>query len=152
MRGEVHCGWALVRAGVQGSLEDDFRRGCGDGPGGLPARVDSLGNVIETITDPQINGPWDMTVFDQTGDKGIPGRAALFVTNVLNGTVAAGGNVVDEGTVLRIDLSVPIGSMPSATSITVIGSGFPERTDPAALAIGPTGLALSKNQQNSIRG
>jgi sugar lactone lactonase YvrE len=27
-------------------------------------------------------------------------------------------------------------------SITVIGSGFPERTDPAALVIGPTGLGL----------
>jgi hypothetical protein len=109
--------------------------------------LDSLGNVVETITDPQINGPWDMTVFDQTGDKGIPGRAALFVTNVLNGTVAAGGNIVNEGTVLRIDLSVPLGSMPSAASITVIGSGFPERTDPAALVIGPTGLALSKNHK-----
>ncbi len=109
--------------------------------------LDSQGNVVETITDTQINGPWDMTVFDETGDKGVPGRAALFVTNVLNGTVAGGGNIVNEGTVLRVDLSVPPGSMPSVGSITVIGSGFSERTDPAALVIGPTGLTLNKNHK-----
>ena len=33
---------------------------------------------------------------------------------------------------------------PIVTGSTVIGSGFPERTDPAALVIGPTGVALSK--------
>src|ERR1700756_3772910 len=30
--------------------------------------LDSNGNVAETITDAQINGPWDMTVFDATGE------------------------------------------------------------------------------------
>jgi hypothetical protein len=71
--------------------------------------------------------------------------ATLYVTNVLNGTVAAGGAVVDGGTVLRIPLTVPMqgAGMPSTGKETVIGSGFPERTDPAALVIGPTGLALS---------
>jgi hypothetical protein len=29
--------------------------------------------------------------------------------------------------------------------MTIVGSGFAERTDPAALVIGPTGLALSHN-------
>src|SRR5207302_3298014 len=33
--------------------------------------------------------------------------------------------------------------MPSRESTTVIGSGFSERTDPAALVIGPTGVGLS---------
>ncbi len=32
-------------------------------------------------------------------------------------------------------------------SLTVVGSGFSERTDPAALVIGPTGLALGKNNK-----
>jgi len=32
-------------------------------------------------------------------------------------------------------------------SITVIGSGYSERTDPAALVIGPTGLGLSPNAE-----
>ena len=110
--------------------------------------LDSNGNVVETLTDPQINGPWDMTVFDDTGDMGTSKRAVLFVTNVLNGTVAAGGNIVDEGTVLRIVLDAsPSGAMPTMESLTVIGSMFPERTDPAALVIGPTGLALSKNDK-----
>jgi hypothetical protein len=32
--------------------------------------------------------------------------------------------------------------MPALESITIIGSGFPERTDPSALVIGPTGVGL----------
>jgi DNA-binding beta-propeller fold protein YncE len=110
--------------------------------------LDSNGNVVETITDPQINGPWDMNVFDRTGQKGNhPSDAVLFVTNVLNGTVAGGGAIVNEGTVLRITLAVPPSSKPVVQSISVIGSGFSERTDPAALVIGPTGVALSKNNK-----
>ncbi len=31
------------------------------------------------------------------------------------------------------------------TSETVIGNGFPERTDPGALVVGPTGVALGPN-------
>ena len=110
--------------------------------------LDSNGNVAETITDAQINGPWDMTAFDETGDEGHASRASLFVTNVLNGTVAAGGSVVNEGTVVRVVLDVSAsGGNPSVESITVIGSGFSERTDPAALVIGPTGVALGKNNK-----
>jgi len=91
--------------------------------------LDSNGNVAETIANAQINGPWDMTVFDETGRKGVPNRATLFVNNVLNGTVAAGGNVVNQGTTLRIVLSIKSGAAPSVESMTVIGSGFSERTD-----------------------
>jgi hypothetical protein len=109
--------------------------------------LDWNGNVVETITNARINGPWDMTVFDETGDNGRPSHAALFVTNVLNGTVAAGGNVVHDGSVLRIVLTVAPRMAPSVQSITTVGSGFSERTDPAALVIGPTGVALSKNNK-----
>ncbi len=69
--------------------------------------------------------------------------ATLFVTNVLNGTVAANGSTVNGGTVVRIDLQVANQAKPKVAAITTIGSGFPERTDPAALVIGPTGLGLS---------
>ena len=62
--------------------------------------LDSKGNVVETFYGSLINGPWDMTASDG-GDN-----AALFVTNVLNGTVAAAGNVVNRGTVVRITLSL----------------------------------------------
>jgi hypothetical protein len=106
--------------------------------------LNSNGDVVETITDTQINGPWDMTVFDKTGlSDDLPARAVLFVTNVLNGTVAGGGSVVNMGTVLRIVLDVGPSTPPSVDSLTVIGSGFAERTDPAALVIGPTGVAFN---------
>jgi sugar lactone lactonase YvrE len=57
--------------------------------------------------------------------------------------VAANGAVVHGGTVVRIGLSFPGTGVPAVTSETVIGAGFPERTDPAALVVGPTGLGLS---------
>ena len=98
--------------------------------------LDNHGNVVETFYGSLINGPWDMTVWDAGS------FADLFVTNVLNGTVAAGGKVVQKGTVVRLALDITSSSAPSLRSITVIGSGFSERTDPAALVIGPTGLGL----------
>ena len=101
--------------------------------------LDSLGNPVETFYGSLINGPWDMAAFD--GEH----EAKLFVTNVLNGTVAAGGEVVHGGTVTRLNLKVSTAKMPVLESITVIGSGFPERTDPAALVIGPTGVGLRAN-------
>ncbi len=58
--------------------------------------LDAEGHVVRTISGDPINGPWDMTGVDY----GAFGE--LFVTNVLNGTVAADlhadtvlGNVVD---------------------------------------------------------
>jgi DNA-binding beta-propeller fold protein YncE len=71
--------------------------------------------------------------------------ALLFVTNVLNGTVAASPKVVRQGTVVRVDLLTPAGGAPGVRSETVIGQGFPERTDPAALVVGPTGVAIGAN-------
>jgi hypothetical protein len=101
--------------------------------------LNSSGKVVETFSGKHINGPWDMTAADG-GEE-----AALFVTNVLNGTVAGNGNIVHKGTVLRIDLRIEKGSMPKERSRTIIGSHFAERTDPAALVIGPTGVGLSRN-------
>jgi DNA-binding beta-propeller fold protein YncE len=95
-----------------------------------------MGNVVETISGHHLNGPWDMTALDAGS------LAVLFVTNVLNGTVAASGNVVNEGTVVRLLLSTPDGQQPQVLDSRVIASGFPERTDPGALVIGPTGVAF----------
>jgi len=99
--------------------------------------LDSSGTVVETLSGSPINGPWDMTAVDAGS------MATLFVTNVLNGTVAASPNVVDGGTVVRIGLSLPSTGQPTVTSETVIGNALPERTDPAALVVGPTGLGFS---------
>jgi len=99
--------------------------------------INSSGKAVETFYGSLINGPWDMTALDEGS------QATLFFTNVLNGTVAANGNVVHGGTVVRMVLNIPANSKPQIESMTVIGSGFSERTDPAALVIGPTGVALS---------
>jgi hypothetical protein len=108
--------------------------------------LNSSGQVVETFFGSLINGPWDMAAFDH-------GRnASLFVTNVLNGTVAGGGKIVHEGTVLRLDLNIPHGSMPNLQQMTIVGSGFAERTDPNALVIGPTGLALSGHGRQGDQG
>jgi hypothetical protein len=99
--------------------------------------LNSWGKAVETLSGGDINGPWDMAALD------LGTRAVLFVTNVLNGTVAAGGNTVTNGTVLRITLNIPFFGLPFETSHTIIGSGFAERTDPNALVIGPTGVGLN---------
>src|SRR5208337_2332864 len=99
--------------------------------------LNSVGTAVETIQGSLINGPWDMASLD--GEH----QAVLFVTNVLNGTVAASGSVVNQATVVRVNLGVSEKTMPFLESLTVVGAGFSERTDPAALVIGPTGLGLA---------
>ncbi|WP_030259184.1 hypothetical protein [Streptomyces pyridomyceticus] len=98
--------------------------------------LDSNGTVRETIAGDGINGPWDMTAVS------FGNRDELFVTNVLNGTVDGRGAEVDQGTVLRITLCRHGDAPPQRIATTQIGSGFGEKTDPAALVIGPTGVGL----------
>jgi hypothetical protein len=99
--------------------------------------LNSAGDVVKTIAGGPINGPWDMTALDHRGN------ADLFVTNVLNGTVAASPGTVNGGTVVRIDLKNLNRHVPRIHSMTTIGQGFPERTDPGALVVGPTGVGLA---------
>ncbi len=100
--------------------------------------LDSSGRVVQTISGPPINGPWDMTAVDQGFG------ATLFVTNVLNGTVASGETPTDGGTVVRIRVQPRFGRGLRVLSEEVIAEGFPERTDPAALVVGPTGVGLGE--------
>jgi hypothetical protein len=95
------------------------------GPGSLLI-LDRNGKVVETLSDPELlDGPWDLTVYDQGA------TAEVFVSNVLSGTVT------------RIDLAVPsYGDDVRVLSETQIASGYTFRTDPNALVVGPTGLAL----------
>ena len=124
----LRSGWVIV-----GSLPT--RKGAISGPGCLIV-LDQWGHVRETFTGGGINGPWDM------GSLDLGSQAVLFVTNVLNGTVAAHGKVVFGGTVLRLVIKIPHFGLPFIWFDTTIGSGFPERLDPAALVIGPTGVGL----------
>jgi hypothetical protein len=100
--------------------------------------LDSRGHAVSTIAD-HINGPWDMGALDGGN------RATLFVTNVLNGTVAANGKKVRRGTVVRIELRIQNGRTPVVSSNEVIATGFTEHTDPNALVVGPTGVGLASN-------
>ena len=80
----------------------------------------NIGNVPANV-----DGPWSMAV-DDLGSAGT-GTAHVFVSNVLNGTVS------------RFDLSYTLTNL-SAT-VTVLATGFNHRLDPAALCLGPSGLA-----------
>jgi hypothetical protein len=129
---------AVLRTGwvIAGSLPTSDGTS-GTAQAGCLIVLDNMGNPVETIQGSLINGPWDMTWIDDEQ------QAALFVTNVLNGTVAANGSVVNQGTVVRVNLRVSETKAPFLEALTVVGAGFSERTDPAALVIGPTGLGLS---------
>jgi hypothetical protein len=108
--------------------------------------LDANGNPVETFSGGVIDGPWDMTA-SEDGNK-----AQLFFTNVLNGNVASApaDKPVNAGTVARMTLSnPPQGSgMPAVLETRIIGSGFAEENDPAALIIGPTGVGLSGDAGN----
>jgi len=104
--------------------------------------VNNQGQVAETMAGHGINGPWDMATVS-AGQM-----ADLFVSNVLNGTVAAGGATVNQGTVERLVLQLRGNKPPLLIAHTIIGSGFGEHTDPAALVVGPTGLGL--NSQGTL--
>jgi len=104
--------------------------------------LDNKGNPVSTIegTNSKINGPWDMTSIDKTS------QAILFVANVLNGNVAnGGGTIVNAGSIERLEFDIPPccnSVVPTLKMVTTIGSGFAEKTDPAALILGPTGVGF----------
>lgn len=91
--------------------------------------IDRFGNVVETLTDSKLlDGPWDLAIHDESD------KAQVFVTNVLSGTVT------------RIDFRIPEGGIPIIVRETQIASGYLIRTDPAALVVGPTGLAFDADK------
>lgn len=125
--------WVIV-----GNLPSKNGQAATSSPGCLFV-LDSKGMVRKIFSGHGINGPWDATAVGE-------GKfAALFVANVLNGTAAANGAVVHRGTVLRLMLGFSPGQPPAIRNVTKVGSGFAERTDPAAFVVGPTGLGLGRN-------
>jgi sugar lactone lactonase YvrE len=101
--------------------------------------LDNQGRPVSTISGPQIAGPWDMTSVTQGN------TSTLFVSNALNGGAAKGLHTIDNSTVLRIRLRTGAGTPPKVINQQVIANGIPWRDDPAALVIGPTGVALGSN-------
>ena len=101
--------------------------------------LDSNGRPVSTIAGPNVQGPWDMTAVT----KGA--ATSLFVSMVLNGGAKEGLHVINNSTVVRFTLSSGPGQAPKVLSQHVIANAIPWRDDPAALAIGPTGVALAPN-------
>jgi hypothetical protein len=123
-------GWVLV-----GSLPTTDGKLGTSGPGCL-IELNTAGQVVGTIAGDYLNGPWGATV-DDRGDT-----ATLFVTNTLVGVKDAGGKQVNQGNVVRLNLTQTPTKPPTVTAHTVIGDSFPEQEDASALVKGPTGLVL----------
>jgi DNA-binding beta-propeller fold protein YncE len=86
--------------------------------------LDIHGHIVTTLTSGTLlNGPWDLAVDDDGA------QSHVFVSNVLSGTVT------------RLDVGSSGGHF-HVEHMTQIASGYAHRGDPAALAIGPTGLAF----------
>lgn len=127
----LRSGWVIVGSlPTKNGSSSTARAGC-------LVVINPSGRAVETISKRPINGPWDMTAVDHGS------TATLFVSNVLNGTVKASPKIVRRGTIVRIRLSMLNAHQPKVTSEVVVGKRLPERTDPAALVVGPTGLGLS---------
>lgn len=94
------------------------------GAGAISA-LDRFGDFLGVFGQGFTNGPWGMAV-DDLGSNGA-GTAHVFVSNVLNGTI------------VRFDVTYNAGGL-SVVGV-VLGAGFNHRLDPAALVLGPSGLA-----------
>ncbi len=110
-------------------------------PAGCLIVLNSTGSVAETISNPAIDAPWDMTA------QSTPTTASLFISNALGGNTKSkkGVPVVGKCTVARIDLALSPSAPPTVTSSTIIGTDFPWKANKAALVLAPTGLALTLN-------
>jgi hypothetical protein len=90
--------------------------------------VDRFGDYLGAFGTPAVvDGPWGMAVYD-TGTNGT-GTAHVFLSNVLSGVVS------------RFDITYTPSNI--GASALVLANGFSHRGDPAALELGPTGLAYN---------
>jgi hypothetical protein len=95
-------------------------------PGSLLV-LNSQGGVVQNITDPTINYPWDMALVDNTD------TAIAFITNALDGTVT------------RLNFSVSPAGL-TLQKATTIASGYMHRGDPVTLFVAPTGLVYDADK------
>lgn len=102
--------------------------------------LNNEGEVAGTIAGANISDPWGNMAWVDKGDK-----ATLFVSNVGFGIGAPGQAVQNTATVLRIELEIAKGQVPKVTNQTVVANGFGAQADANVFLIGPTGLALDKN-------
>jgi hypothetical protein len=136
----LKTGWVIVGSTPS---NDGTTRTKGDG---CLLVLDPNGQLVDTWTGPDINGPWgNMAVVDNGSS------ATLFIS--MAGFDLPGPQVKDpasgypitlhKATVLRVELTIPPNKPPVIRSKTVIGSGFSARADKGDFLLGPTGLAIA---------
>jgi hypothetical protein len=124
------------------------------GPSGAPANVNPngclivlnpAGNVAETWSNADINGPWDLTA-------SVNGTTAeIFVSNVLSRAASATTTpVTGLCTVARLNVSLG-GTVPRLTGETVIGSNFAWRVNQATFMLGPASRSGAMDHCMSLR-
>jgi hypothetical protein len=97
---------------------------CGSASAGSILVIDKNGNLLSTIMDPSIQGPWDSALFDE-GSK-----AKYFVANGLSGAV------------VRFDLDVSAAGV-TVDNVTQIASGYTHNCDMVTFVDAPTGLVYN---------
>jgi hypothetical protein len=140
----LKSGWVIVGSTPS---NDGTTRTKGDG---CLIVLDSSGRLAGVWSGPDINDPWGnmavidngttATLFVSMAGFGVPGPQVRDPATGYPVTIA-------KATVLRIDLSIPPGKPPVITNKTVIANGFGQRADRDVFLIGPTGLALSPDNQ-----
>jgi hypothetical protein len=88
--------------------------------------IDRNGNRVQTITNPLLDTPWDLTIDDHGA------TAQIYVSNVVSGNI------------VRVDVAVG-GTAVRVVQITKIATGYlADVPNAAALILGPTGLAFDE--------
>ncbi len=98
---------------------------CGSAATGSILILDKNANVVSTISDSTVQGPWDSALFDQGGS------AKFFVANALSGAV------------VRYDLDVDTSGV-TVKKATQIASGYLHNCDPVTFVDAPTGLVYDQ--------
>jgi hypothetical protein len=110
--------------------------------------LDSSGKVAGTLGGDGINDPWGNMAVADNGDT-----ATLFVSNAGFGVGAPDPGpdgeppVFKQSTIVRLKLAIADGKPPVVTDQTIVAGGFGERADKGVFLIGPTGLALGKDDK-----
>jgi hypothetical protein len=110
-------------------------------PAGCLIVLSSHGKPVETLTNPQISGPWDMAM------TATAKAATLFVSNGMTGTTKMRNGTPFSGkcTVARLELALHGTQPPTLTKTTVIGMNFPWIANKPTFILSETGLALGHN-------
>lgn len=142
--GVLPGGW-VIAGSLPTNDDGDLPR---NDPAGCLVVLNDEGSVVETFTNQNLDGPWDLTV------RSTSTSAVVFVTNALGPLVhspmgGAAGDVTGQDSgdaeVVRLDLALSESLPPKLVTTTVIGTRFPWTANNAALVLAPTGLVLGRH-------